>query len=477
MNFNSKNLLWACAVLLVISAWIYGLFVDLTGDSGLYAAISRQMVESGDWINLKINEHPYDQKPHLLFWLAGLGIKLFGNTNFAFKLFPFLFGLSSIYFTYRLGRLFFNSTAGRLAALFTGTSQLYFLYFMDIHTDTMLQSAVILSLWQLAEYMEHRKPLNFILGFAGIGLAMLTKGPVGAILPFFFILFYLMLKKDFRQLFHIKWLAGIALIILIISPTLYHLWKSFGVEGLRFYFIDNNLGRVSGEVAGSSTDLFFYTYNLLWAFLPWTLPVIAGLILEVKSWFTGHKVHLPGASLFGSVLVLLVVYSIARGKAPNYFMMLMPPMAVIAGGQIQNLLGVPLISKKRLLWIHGVILSLIMILLILIWFFITPLEHPARLIVLVAVVAILSLLFFRAEHSMYNRIMFVSVIVIASFNLLLNTIILPVLFKYQGAPQVIEVYEKTKMPGEELFVFEMEEYELYFYARNLNVVKIGRAHV
>jgi len=55
------------AFLLVILAWISGLFIDLTGDSGLYAAISRQMVESGDWLNLKINGEPYVQKPHLFF--------------------------------------------------------------------------------------------------------------------------------------------------------------------------------------------------------------------------------------------------------------------------------------------------------------------------------------------------------------------------------------------------------------------------
>ena len=124
-----KNGLLFSLFLLLIAAWIAGLFIDLTGDAGLYAAISRQMVESGDWLNLKINGEPYDQKPHLLFWLAGAGISIFGNTNFAFKLFPILFALSGIYFTYRLAKLMFSKTAGRWAALFTATSQMFFLYF------------------------------------------------------------------------------------------------------------------------------------------------------------------------------------------------------------------------------------------------------------------------------------------------------------------------------------------------------------
>jgi len=209
LNNILKYGFWTIAFLLVILGWIFGLFIDLTGDSGLYAAISRQMVESGDWLNLKINGEPYDQKPHLFFWLAGLGIQLFGNSNWAFKLFPFLFGLSSIYFTFRLARLLYNELSGKLAALLAGTSQMFFLYFFDFHTDTVLQAAVTLAIWQLAEYLDNKKPAHFILGFVGIGLAMLTKGPVGAVLPFFFVLIYLLLKKDFRQLFHPKWILGI----------------------------------------------------------------------------------------------------------------------------------------------------------------------------------------------------------------------------------------------------------------------------
>jgi len=128
---NPVKFWWIFAFVLVALAYFFGLFIDLTGDSGLYAAISRQMVESGDWFNLKINGAAYDQKPHLFFWLAGLGIQLFGNSNFAFKLFPFIYGAAGVYFTYRLGKQLFSEEVGKWAALITGTSQIFFLYFLD----------------------------------------------------------------------------------------------------------------------------------------------------------------------------------------------------------------------------------------------------------------------------------------------------------------------------------------------------------
>jgi len=453
------------AFLLVILAWISGLFIDLTGDSGLYAAISRQMVESGDWLNLKINGEPYDQKPHLFFWLAGLGIQLFGNTNWAFKLFPFLFGLSGIYFTYRLGKLVYNELSGKLAALLAGTSQLFYLYFFDFHTDTVLQAAVIFSIWQLTEYLEHKKPVHFIFGFLGIGLAMLTKGPVGTILPFFFVLFYLLLKKNFRQLFHPKWILGILLILFIISPALYHLWKDFGAEGLRFYFIDNNLGRVTGEVAGSSTDPFFYLYNLLWAFLPWTVIFITALGGEIISWFFSPKRNKTGISIFGSVLVLFVVDSIARGKAPNYMMMFIPLLSVVAAGRMKYYLLWPSFLTNKL--IYAQIFVLFTVGALLLFSGIKIMESGVlNPLLFIAGGTVLIGLYVISDRNRWNRLLFSTVVVAAVFNLFLNTQVIPYLFTYQGHSQALEIFEAHGSEKKMLYNFDLEEYELFFNAKD-----------
>lgn len=466
MNFTSKNIYWAVAFFLVALAWFFGLKIDLTGDSGLYAAISRQMVESGNWLDLKINGAPYDQKPHLFFWLAGLGIQLFGNENFAFKLFLFLFGLSGIYFTYRLGRLLFSEVAGRLAALFTGTSQLFFLYFFDIHTDTVLQSAVILSLWQLAAFLKYKRTVNFIFAFTGIGLAMLTKGPVGAVLPFFFVLFTFLLKKEYRQLFHPRWLAGIVLIFLVISPTIYHLWNNFGAEGLRFYFIDNNIGRVTGELTGTSTDPFFYLYNLIWAFLPWTIPVFAGVIQELKTWITGRDFNSYTASLLGGIMVLFTVYSIARGKAPNYLMLLMPPLAVVAAGRVQHFAAWASKLKSLLKRFQYFLLAVMVLLLFVSWFVVMDGKGAGFLIFLILIVITLSYAFSKTEKKTIRRIIYFSLLISAAYNLFFNAWVVPYLFTYQGARQAINYFENNKAAEKRLYNWDLEEYELFFMAED-----------
>ncbi len=469
MRITTKDILWICGILLVICAWICGLFIDLTGDSGLYAAISRQMVESGDWINLQINGRPYLQKPHLLFWLAGAGISILGNTNLAFKLFPFLFGISSLFFTYRYAKYLFSENAGRIAALVAGTSQMFFLYFLDIHTDTVLQTGVILALWQLSLHLGNGKLVNLILGFIGVGLAMLSKGPIGAALPFFTVFLYLLLIKEYKQLFHPKWLIGVLIIGIIILPALWHLWNNFGSEGFRFYFINNNIGRITGEVAGSNNDPLYYIYNMLWAFLPWTVPVIAAAFLTIRSWsFKDCQIGMKSC-LMGSVLIILAVFSIAKGKAPNYLMMLIPPVSVIVSGKISELFFSPDMKKSRIFYALEISLLVILII-ILVTIFI--LSHKFLLAIIPGGISLLIVYYYLRNRNYGNgTIVLVSLILTGMLNLIFNLQIIPDLYTYQGSRQALSIFEANRSETDRLCNFELEEYELFFYS-NESVVSI-----
>jgi len=462
---NYRYLLWSYAIVLIALTYSAGLFIDLTGDSGLYAAISREMAKSGDWLNLTINGEPYDQKPHLFFWLAGLGVKLFGNTNVAFKLFPFLFGLGSIYFIFRLAKMLTNRNAGILAVIIAGSSQIFFLYFLDLHTDTVLQAGVSLALWQLAVHLNRKNILSFILGFAGIGLAMLTKGPIGAVIPFFFVVLYLLLNKEFSQLINPKWLAGILIVLLIISPTLHHLYKSFGWEGLRFYFIDNNIGRITGQVAGSNSDPLFYIYNLIWAFLPWTVFLVIAIFLEIRSWTDRRSRDAMRAAILGSVLIILIILSIAKGKAPNYMMVMTAPLSVVIAGWSDYWLKLPGEKIRKLIMAQALLLTAIFLfLLFTVFFFAENVHWLAILLIIVSGVVLYAV--YRINDNSAVRIILASLIVTGTFNLFLNSVIIPQLYSYQGCRKVLSVFEENRDSGDRLYNFEVEQYELFFYAED-----------
>jgi 4-amino-4-deoxy-L-arabinose transferase-like glycosyltransferase len=459
----TEKFLWVFAFFLVAVAYLFGLFVDLTGDSGLYAAISRQMVESGDWFNLKINGMPYDQKPHLFFWLAGLGIKFFGNTNFAFKLFPFLYGAAGVYFTYRLGRQIYSEETGMLAALILGTSQIFFLYFFDFHTDSVLQTGVVLALWQLAAYLQSQKPINFVLGFFGVGLAMLSKGPIGAVLPFLAVFFYLLAERDFKQLFHPKWILGILIVLAVISPSLIHLYKNFGFEGIKFFFITNNVGRITGSYAGSSTDYFYAIHTILWAFLPWTIFVAAALFSTVKDWFL-RKPNLKWSYyLMGGVFILLLILTVAKGKAPNYFLIAVAPISVVAASWLTRLATFSVKFQRRVLCTQIIFVGILLVFFsVLVYIFREDGIWGSALFTILFIIIFPRIKWLR-KPLLVNSLL-LSVLVLGGINLFLNAHVLPKLFAYQGARQVLKLYDENSSSESKLYNLSIEEYALFFYA-------------
>lgn len=461
MNRINEKILWYLALAMVFAAYFFGLFIDLTGDSGLYAAITRQMVESGNWFNLQINGEAYDQKPHLLFWLAGLGVKCFGNTNFAFKLFPAIYGGFTFYFVYRLGTFLYSKKTGKVAALVLASSQISFLYFLDIHTDTILQTGVVLAIWQLLVYLQKNRIINFVFGFAGVGLAMLAKGPVGGIIPFFTVLVYLIVSKNYRQLFSLKWLFGVGISLLIISPTLIHLYKSFGFEGIKFFFITNNFGRISGEYAGSSIDPFYYLYNFVWAFLPFSFLAVVSVVSELKTWKMSELKNASEIALIGSVLVFLVILSVAKGKGPNYFLPVFSVFALFSAKEIQKISAATIINsvvktQKIILVLLGVFFAAIFF-----WF-----ESKTKLIPVGFALLVFALLVYMLKFSKHlQMVSLFSVLVFGAINLYANLNIIPSLFAYQGARQALAVFDSKKKSDSKFYNLHLEEYELFFYAK------------
>ena len=120
---------------------------------------------------------------------------------------------------------------------------------MDVHTDLVLLSNVTLAIWQLAAYLKNKKNANFIFAFIAIGFAMMSKGAIGGAIPAFALGTHLIVKRDFKQLFHPKWFLGILIALLTATPAFLGLIYQFGLEGIKFFFITNNVGRINRQIS------------------------------------------------------------------------------------------------------------------------------------------------------------------------------------------------------------------------------------
>ena len=304
-------------------------------DEPFYAETSREMLNSGDWITPHIYGAPQFEKPILFYWLGALSIKAFGVNEFAARFPSALAATVLVLITYAFGRSCFGRMAGLTTGLFLSTAIAFILMARLMLTDMVfatLVSASVFCLWKaLAD--EPRWVLWLVLHFAATAFAVITKGPLGSIIPALAAITYRFVAR--RALpFHGPglWL-GIAVYAVIAVPWFaVMLWK-FGWEYFRAFFIHENLARFIHAEHPRCNRVWFYPAILIGGSMPWLalLPTVLG---RVKSTMQRHDAGQYVWCWLGSSLAFL---TIAQSKLHAYCLFLFIPVGLLVGLAFQEL--------------------------------------------------------------------------------------------------------------------------------------------
>jgi 4-amino-4-deoxy-L-arabinose transferase-like glycosyltransferase len=433
---NSYNLYFAIPFLIVAIPYVTGLFLNLMDvDAAQYAAMSMQMESSGSYLKVYYGEENYLDKPPLVFWLAVLSFKIFGVSDFAYRLPSFLSTILGIYATYKLARLFYNERTAYVSALMIASCQAYFLFNHDVRTDTLLTNFVITAIWQISLYLKSPKLTNLILGFVCVGMAMLAKGIVGLMVPGLAFAIHFIITKDWKQFLRWEWLLGTAIIALVLLPMCIGLYEQHGTYGLRFYFWIQSFGRITGEnVWKNDADAFFFVHTFLWSFLPWSLIFGVGLFVRLRNLFTkyNHPTKPEYITLAGFVLPYIIL-SASKYQLNHYIYVLFPLAAIIAADYTEkNILSSEARYGKAWLYVQAFVIFVLWLLGITLAAFSFPLANILIWgIALVFLAGSLFLLLQKTQDS-YKKIILPSFIAITGVNFLLNTHIYPSLFRYES---------------------------------------------
>src|ERR1700688_1890492 len=115
-NWLDKWFYWLLGAGILVNA--SGLLLPvLEPDGALYATISKNMVLSGDYINLKVQGYDWLDKTHFPFWITALSFNLFGINSFAYKFPGLLFWLAGAYYTYAFTKKLYDKQTACLSVL------------------------------------------------------------------------------------------------------------------------------------------------------------------------------------------------------------------------------------------------------------------------------------------------------------------------------------------------------------------------
>ena len=337
---------WLATGLVIV--YIRGLFIPVMDvDASQYASISMEMFQGGSWLQVMHRHADYLDKPPLLFWLSAGSFSLFGIHTWAYKLPSLLGAFAGIYAVFRFTRLFYCPVAARNAAFMLASSLGLILITNDVRTDTLLLGMSAMSVWLLAEYVQQQRWIHLLGVGLFTGLAMLAKGPIGAILPVAAVGSHLLFTGQWRRIFDWKWLVALAVLALVLLPMCIGLYQQFdlhpektvndraGVSGVYFYFWEQSFGRITGEnVWKNDTGPLYFTHVFAWAFLPWTILFLPALWTKIRHIF--RRSDFTEAYSIGAFVLVFVALSMSKYKLPHYIFILLPWAAVMTAAWLQQ---------------------------------------------------------------------------------------------------------------------------------------------
>lgn len=315
------------------------------------AAVAVSMLETGNWVLPQAYANEFAYKPPMAHWLMAAFSYPGGEvTEFTSRLpsalaFIVLMGFVLVFF----GKRIVKFQEAFIATLLLITCVEIHRAAMTTRVDMLLTMFIVLGLFQLYRW-EDKLELKGLPVFIPLlfGCAILTKGPVGIILPLFIFGVYLLMLRKYSWLTIFKALlyAGVSSLFL---PMLWYVaaWKQGGDDFLNVVLAEN-FGRFFHlSTPGISYDLghengVWYNFVTLAAgFIPWTIFFFFTLF--------GIKLHKPQHSfrqllsdswkriltmekvrLFSLVALVCIVffYSIPSSKRSVYLMPAYPFIAL-----------------------------------------------------------------------------------------------------------------------------------------------------
>jgi 4-amino-4-deoxy-L-arabinose transferase-like glycosyltransferase len=242
-------------------------------------------------------------------------------------------GLCLLLLSWFLARRMFGDATAARAGVVIATTPLVVVFSRLVIFDMTLAFLITLamvSFW-FAESAEFRRPGLDILMFLAMGLATITKGPVGLLLPLLSITAYQALRGKLRELKRLRWGLGCAVFLAAVLPWFISISIRFP-DFPRYALLEESLARFSGGLVHRKGGLLYYFPVYLAGFFPWSIFLLWVGWSRHKQWkeirdrsFSSNLYLLTWSA------VTFAFFSLSRSQLPGYFLPAIVPLGILMG--------------------------------------------------------------------------------------------------------------------------------------------------
>lgn len=346
-SINSKRLrALACLALLAV-VWFWGLGHRplFTTDEGRYAEIPREMLVTGNWVTPRLDGFRYFEKPPLQYWATASAYAVFGVHDWTARLWSVLTSFLTVVMSGFAAARLYDKRAGWLTgAVLAGSFYFGFLgHFNTLDAGLAFTMSLTLFGFLLAQRAPSgsRAELGWMLtAYTGAGLAVLSKGLIGILLPGAVLVLYMLLKRDARVLRRLRLGWGLLLFLALTLPW----FIAVSLQNPDFlwqFFMVQQLLRFLTPVSHRPGAWWYFVPLLLLAVLPWLAGAARALARPVRRLAQRGSFDAE-AVLWLWVVFIFIFFSISHSKLPSYILPIVPALAVLMGGELA--------AERRVSW-------------------------------------------------------------------------------------------------------------------------------
>lgn len=325
-------------------------------DETRFAQASRQMIETGDYIDIRFQDGTRYKKPIGIYWLQTASVKVLQAVSlvkqqapiWAYRLPSAIGVVLAALLTYAIACVFLPPSAAGIAALFMAITVLPGFEARIAKTDGVLLAVILAAQLSLARaYMYKDTALSIggrLLFWGSLGLGILIKGPVIILISGLTIVALSIYQRSFDLIKQLKPLTGLLLTLLIAVPW----FVAIGIHSEGAFFVEAGLKDFLGKVASVKESHGgvpgIYAAIMTGTFWPASLIFIASIPFLFKQRRAGVMVF-----CLCWALPSWIVFEFTPTKLPHYVLPLYPALAIMTAFAVHEGFKVERLWQKILL--------------------------------------------------------------------------------------------------------------------------------
>ncbi len=346
---------WAIIAALAILAVAPGFFSipPLDRDESRYAQASAQMLETGDFVRIRLQDEPRNKKPIGVYWMQAASVAAFSSAEareiWAYRL-PSMLGVAlAAWATFWGGAALVGRRAALVGACLLAVSALLSTEGMIAKTDAMLVAATTIAMAALARLHAGVGGKRTALAFwAALALGVLVKGPLAPLIVTLAVLTVCIWEQRWAWLRPLRRWTGPALAALIIAP-----WAiAIAIDTHGAFFAQSFGGDIAPKLIGGDHHRGVppgaYLALLSFLIFPATLGLVPGF---ADAWRALRASSADMAFTHTRFLIawaapIWIVFELAATKLAHYTLPAYPAIALLAGAGALRWLEAPTPTRK-----------------------------------------------------------------------------------------------------------------------------------